>query len=135
MVMFDNFQKVSANEALELACEALKRELDCTIEKVQDQTITARRPSGVAVIVRYVSPMNYAYNVQAPDGTKLSRVDSADHHNVPYGPDHLHPDLRKSKKKIVESSFTYGNVGMDVKMIRKMILDAETKLIESLPSS
>lgn len=127
MVMFDNFQQVSVSEALELACEALKTELDCTVEKVQDQTITARRPSGVAIIVRYVSPMNYAYNVQAPDGTNLSRVDSANHHKVPYGPDHLHPDLRKSKKKIVESSFTYGNVGMDVKLIRKMILDAETK--------
>ena len=129
MVMFDNFQQVSASEALELACEVLKTELDCTVEKVQDQAITARRPSGVAVIVRYVSPMNYAYNVQAPDGTKLSRVDSANHHKVPYGPDHLHPDLKS--KKIVESSFTYGNVGMDVKLIRKMILDAESKLIVS----
>lgn len=75
--------------------------------------------------------MNYAYNVQAPDGTNLSRVDSANHHKVPYGPDHLHPDLRKSKKNIVESSFTYGSVGMDVKLIRQMILDAETKLMAS----
>lgn len=131
MVMFDNFQQVSVSEALELACEALITELDCTIEKVLKQAITARRPSGVALIVRYVSPMNYAYNVEAPDGTKLARVDSANHHKVPYGPDHLHPDLRKSKKKIVESSFTYGSVGMDVKLIRKMILDAETKLMGS----
>lgn len=131
MVMFDNFRQVSASEALELACETLTTELDCTVEKVQDQTITARRPSGVAIIVRYVSPMNYAYNVQAPDGTNLSRVDSANHHAVPYGPDHLHPDLRKSKKNIVESSFTYGNVGMDVRLIRNMIMEAETKLIIS----
>ncbi|MCO1949113.1 DUF6516 family protein [Pseudomonas aeruginosa] len=131
MAIFDNFQPVSASEALELACEALQTELDCTVDKVQDQTITARRPSGVVVIVRYASPMNYAYNVQAPGGANLSRVDSANHHKVPYGPDHLHPDLRKSKKKIVESSFTYGNVGMDVKLIRKMILDAETKLMVS----
>ena len=129
--MFDNFRQVSASEALELACEPLTTELDCTVEKVQDQTITARRPSGVAIIVRYVSPMNYAYNVQAPDGTNLSRVDSANHHAVPYGPDHLHPDLRKSKKNIVESSFTYGNVGMDVRLIRNMIMEAETKLIIS----
>lgn len=129
IVMFDNFQQISASEAMELACEALKTELDCTIEKLQDQTITAKRPSGVVIIVRCISPMNYAYNVQALDGTNLSRVDSANHHKVPYGPDHLHPDLRKSKKKIVESSFTYGHVGMDVKLIRKMILDAETKLM------
>ncbi|WP_236436690.1 DUF6516 family protein [Pseudomonas syringae] len=131
MVMFDNFKQVSASEILELACDAFKTELGCVIEKVQDQTITARRPSGIAIIVRYVSPMNYAYNVQAPNGTNLSRVDSANHHDVPYGPDHLHPDLRKSKKKIVESSFTYGNVGMDVKLIRKMVSDAEAWLMTS----
>jgi hypothetical protein len=131
MVMFDNFQQVSASEAMEMACDALKSELGCYIEKVQDNTITARRPSGVVVIVRYVSSMNYAYNVQAPNGTPLSRVDSANHHNVSYGPDHLHPDLRKSKKNFVESSFTYGNVGMDVKLIRQMILDAEAKVMKS----
>ena len=131
MVMFDNYQTASANDALLLACLVLKSELDCTIEKVHQNTVTAKRPSGVTVIVRCVSPMNYAYNVQAPDGTKLSRVDSANHHNVPYGPDHIHPDLSESMEKIVESSFTYGNVGMDIKLITKMVLDAEAQLGQS----
>jgi len=131
MMMFENYQEVSASGVLALACDALETELDCTVEKVLDQTITARRRSGVAVIVRYVSPMNYAYNVQAPDGTNMSRVDSANHHDVPFGPDHLHRDLSKSKKRVVESSFTYGNVGVDVKLIRKMLMDAEAKLMIS----
>lgn len=128
MAMFDNYQTASANDALFLACQVLTMELDCTIEKVQKNTVTAKRPSGVTIIVRCVSPMNYAYNVQAPDGTKLSRVDSANHHNVPYGPDHIHPDLSESMEKTVESSFTYGNLGMDVKLITKMVLDAEARL-------
>ncbi|KPB98018.1 hypothetical protein ALQ72_04490 [Pseudomonas syringae pv. maculicola] len=34
-------------------------------------------------------------------------------------------------KKIVESSFTCGNVGMDVRLIKTMILDAETKSMGS----
>lgn len=35
-------------------------------------------------------------------------------------------------EKIAESSFTYGDVGMDMKLITKMVLDAEAQLGRSM---
>ncbi|OLF54484.1 DUF6516 family protein [Pseudomonas chlororaphis] len=126
-VMFSNTRPRTAEEALEQTCETLKLKLECTITKVEDRTVTARRPSGITVVVRQHSPSNYAYNILSPEGRQLSRVDSANHHKVPYGPDHVHSDLSKSKKNIVEASFTYGDVGLDVKLLLKLIQEAESK--------
>lgn len=128
MVMFSNIRPRTAKENLEQTCEALKVDLECTIVKVEEKTVTARRHSGITVIVRQHSPSNYAYNILSPEGKQLSRVDSANHHKVPYGPDHVHPDLRKSTKNVVEASFTYGDVGLDVKLLLKLIQEAEDKL-------
>jgi hypothetical protein len=127
-VMFSNTRPRTSEEALEQACEILKEKLECTVIKVEDQTVTARRASGVTVIVRQHSPSNYAYNILSPEGRQLSRVDSANHHKVPYGPDHVHPDLSRSNKNIVKASFTYGEVGLDVKLLLKLIQKAESKL-------
>ena len=78
--------------------------------------------------IRHQSPSNYAYIIMSPEGKQLSRVDSADHHKIPYGPDHVHSDLRKSTKNVVETSFTYGHIGLDMKLLLKLIQEAEDKL-------
>ncbi len=109
----------------EMSCSALRQELHCEIEKVQGNTITALRPSGFRVILRQDAVDNYAYVIQDPNRKEVSRIDSADHHNVDYGPAHVHRDLRKSKKNQVEPSFTYGFAMMDVKGIRALLERAE----------
>lgn len=109
----------------EMSHSALKQELHCEIEKVQGNTITAIRPSGFRVILRQDAVDNYAYVVQDPNRKEVSRIDSADHHDVDYGPAHLHRDLSKSKKNQVEPSFTYGLAMMDVKGIRALLERAE----------
>lgn len=128
IVMFSNMSPQTTEEMLEQTCEILKVNFKCTIVKVEGETVTARRQSGITVVIRHQSPSNYAYIILAPDGKQLSRVDSADHHKVPYGPDHVHFDLRKSTKNVVEASFTYGNVGLDMKLLLKLIQEAEDKL-------
>ncbi|CDH33627.1 DUF6516 family protein [Xenorhabdus bovienii] len=127
-VMFSNMRPRTTEEKLEQTCEALKVNLKCTIVKVEEKTVTARRQSGITVIIRQHSLSNYAYNILSPEGKQLSRVDSANHHKVPYGPDHVHSDLRKSTKNVVEASFTYGDVGLDMKLLLKLIQEAEDKL-------
>lgn len=127
-IMFSNMRLQTTEENLEQTCEALRINLECTIVKVEEKTITARRDSGITVIIRQHSPSNYAYNILSPEGRQLSRVDSANHHKVSYGPDHLHSDLRKSTKNVVEASFTYGDVGLDVKLLLKLIQEAEDQL-------
>lgn len=127
-VMLSNMRPLTSQEILAQTCEVLKANLMCTILKVEEKTVTARRQSGVTVIVRMHSSSNYAYNILSPEGKQLSRVDSANHHKVSYGPDHVHSDLRKATKNVVEASFTYGDVGLDVKLLLKLIQEAEDKL-------
>lgn len=127
-VMFSNMRPRTREESLQQTCETLSSDLDCTIVKVEGDTVTARRKSGITIVARQVSPSNYAYNVLSPEGRQLSRIDSADHHKVPYGPDHVHSDLRKSKKKIVHSSYTYGDVALDNKLLLELVEEAERKL-------
>ncbi|NWK80302.1 DUF6516 family protein [Aquitalea sp. LB_tupeE] len=112
------------NRTITISCEAIKVELDCTIE-VKEKTITALRKSGFRIILRQDSLSDYAYNIQDPTKKQISRIDSANHHKVAYGPDHIHRSLTKSKKNKVESSFTYGFAIADLKIIRKLVEDAE----------
>lgn len=128
IVMFSNTRPRTTKDIFEQASEVLKENLKCSIIKVEEETVTARRQSGITIIIRRHSPSNYAYNILSPEGKHLSRVDSAEHHKVPYGPDHVHSDLRKSRKNVVEASFTYGDVGLDIKLLLKLIKDAEDKL-------
>lgn len=111
---------------LEASCEILQQDLACTIEKIDNQTITAVRPSGFRLILRQDALHDYAYNIQDPNGKLVSRIDSADHHAVHYGPAHVHRNLSKSKKNQVESSFTYGVAMADLKAIRRLVEDAES---------
>ncbi|MFJ2683648.1 hypothetical protein ACIOYV_07890 [Pseudomonas sp. NPDC087342] len=111
---------------LEATCELLQQDLACTVEKIDQQTITAIRPSGFRLILRQDALHNYAYNIKDPTGKLVSRIDSADHHAVQYGPAHVHRNLSKSKKNHVESSFTYGVATADLKAIRRLVEDAES---------
>lgn len=128
IVMFSNMRPLTTEEMLEQTCEILKVNFKCTIMKVVGETVTARRQSGITVVIRHQSPSNYAYIIMTPEGKQLSRIDSADHHKIPYGPDHVHSDLRKYTKNVVETSFTYGHIGLDMKLLLKLIQEAEDKL-------
>ncbi|OWQ90345.1 hypothetical protein CDN99_13340 [Roseateles aquatilis] len=121
----ENVEELTAQEIVALSCVAIRDQLDCAIEKVDGTTITAVRPSGFRLILRQDSPMHYAYNIQDRDGKPLSRIDSADHHAVDYGPDHVHRDLSRKKKNEVESSFTYGFAVADLTAIRSLVEHAE----------
>ena len=93
-----------------------------TIEKAKDRTLTLVRKSRFKLIVRLDSLSNYAYVITNPKGIEVARFDSADHHQVPYGPDHLHQNLPKSKS--VQPSFTTGTPMIDVNGILDVL---ETK--------
>lgn len=112
-----------------MAIETLKVDLECEIEKIDlsKYTVTAKRESGYKIIVRQESLDNYAYMIIDSRGKEVSRIDSANHHNINYGPAHIHHDLHKSKKNIVETSFTYGSTILDIKSIKKLIEKAENK--------
>jgi hypothetical protein len=114
-------------ETIEMSCRAVADELECEIEKIQDNTITALRKSGFRIILRQDALNDYAYNVKDPNGKLVSRIDSAKHHAVDYGPDHVHRDLSKSKKNHVEASFTYGFAVADLQAIRILVEDAEAQ--------
>ena len=89
--------------------------------------MTLVRPSGLKGIFRLDSPGNYAYMIFGSDDKEVARIDSADHHNVNYGPDHLHADLTK-KKGPIESSFTTGSPLIDTKKILELIELKEAEL-------
>lgn len=118
---------IHGQETIDMTCEVLRNTLACVIEKIDGQTITAVRPSGFRLILRQDAMNDYAYNIQTPHKKPVSRIDSADHHVVTYGPDHVHRDLSKSKKNQVEPSFTYGFAVADLKAIKKLLEDAEAQ--------
>ncbi len=114
------FVPLEAKEHFELVLSWLPKELGCKVEKTNANTMTLVRPSGLKGIFRLDSPGNYAYMIFGADGKEVARIDSANHHNVNYGPDHLHVDLTK-KKGAIESSFTTGSPLIDTKKILELI--------------
>jgi hypothetical protein len=84
------------------------------------RTITAVRPSGFRIIARLQSDGDYAYIIQNVNGAVIAKVDRADHHNVPYGPDHLHRSPIENNKDVVPS-FTYGLPSLDLQIIRRVL--------------
>lgn len=112
---------------LQLSAEAVAKELDCKILGIKGGVITAQRSSGFILKLRLGSLSDYGYNILSPSEVPLARIDSANHHDVPYGPDHKHRSLKKKKKKVVESSFTTGFPVADIPAIRKMVEDAEAE--------
>jgi hypothetical protein len=108
-----------------LVLSSVPRDLDCEIVDIKKDsyTLTMQRKTGFKIILRLNSPDNYAYMIQSPDGKELARIDSANHHKVNYGPDHVHIDTTKKKKKKlpVEASFTTGSPMIDTKKILELI--------------
>ena len=121
---------LSNEQAVTTACNALVYELGCQIEKILGCAITARRPSGLSVIVRQKTLKSYAYNIFDPNGNPVSRVDSSDHHDVAFGPDHLHRNLQAQPNGVVEPSFTYGLLVADLRLVRSLLEDAEREWTE-----
>ena len=51
IVMFSNMRPLTTEEMLEQTCEILKVNFKCTIMKVVGETVTARRQSGITVVI------------------------------------------------------------------------------------
>lgn len=81
-VIFSKTSPLTIEECLEQTCDVLKTSLECSIIKVDGNTVTARRHSGITIVIRQHSLSNYAYNILSAEGKALSRVDSADHHDI-----------------------------------------------------
>lgn len=131
--------RVSFDFLADAAVEFLKNQLDCRIEKIVDRTIrkgkpgrpkekqevaertiTSVRASGFKVIAKLQDDGTYAYMIQNAFGIEVAVVDNTDHHDVPFGPDHLHRSPVEDRKD-VESSFTYGFPQMDARIIRRIL--------------
>lgn len=106
---------------VEATAEFMRTQLDCQIEKVENGTITGVRPSGFRLIVRMGKDGGYAYVFLNASGHEVAKIDSANHHNVPYGPDHLHRGPKKTYNRNVIPSFTYGIPLADVQIIRRTL--------------
>lgn len=101
----------------------LKCKLECKIDKVEKNTITAFRIiSGYKLVLRLDSVSNYGYMIFNSEHQQLARFDSANHHDIYYGPDHLHPDI---KTKEVISSFLTGSPAIDYNSILQIIKEYE----------
>ena|GEM_PF-6810655 len=81
--------------------------------------VKARTAKGTVLIYRYEGEFNYGYMIDGGNGEKLARIDSANHHRVEVGPDHLHPDLQN--KVPATSSFTTGDLCLDWPLMRELI--------------
>lgn len=114
-------------EHIALVVEWLPKELNCYIENINNNTITLIRSSGIKVILRLDSLTNYAYMIINLAGKEVARIDSANHHNINYGPDHIHLNLSK-KKNVVVPSFTTGSPLLDIKKILKIIEQEEARI-------
>ena len=86
--------------------------------------MTMTRSSGIKIILRIDAMDNYGYMFFDSKGKQIARVDSANHHVLNYGPDHLHPDVLHDESNVV-SSFTTGSPLLDAKLISKLITKIE----------
>ncbi|MCR6632605.1 MAG: hypothetical protein NVV74_22595 [Magnetospirillum sp.] len=104
------------------ARHVLINQFACHIEKHTNCTITGICPSGFKIIMRVNSVDDYAYMIFSPDGAQIARIDCAEHHDIPYGPDHMHIAPEVDNKNVVPS-FTYGIPLADIKAIRRILDD------------
>lgn len=114
---------------VQLLMDLVGRKTGASIEPLrydekQQYNTTIRFASGFYVKVRLKSPVDYGYVLFDPDKHQLKRIDAADHHPVVYGPSHLHlePEVCNSN---VTDSFTYGNPLLDLKLILRLVEEAE----------
>tara|TARA_A100000171_G_C2138699_1_gene152692 strand:+ start:2459 stop:3499 length:1041 start_codon:yes stop_codon:yes gene_type:complete len=112
-------RSLSTEENIFYTLLILENELECEVFGINGNTITAvRKTSAFKVILRLDSITDYGYMIFNKEGKQLARFDTANHHDVEYGPDHVHPDLSQKK---VESSFTTGLPELDYKSILRVI--------------
>lgn len=119
-------QELPRNEVINMVSEMLVNEFDCNIDKIENNTITAyRKRTGFKLVFRLTSELNYGYMIYQPGRKKdVARFDSANHHDVDYGPDHLHRNL-KNKKLKPESSFTTGFPVIDKVALKNVLNERE----------
>ncbi len=123
----DNLINLLASELqIELGCNLTKSP---AYNKDKDEyTLTFKRDTGVIIILRLHTLMNYAYMVNKPNGKQFQRIDSApDHKDIQFFPDHLHKTIKKNSKPDVESSYTFGFPLLDIPALQKMIQKLELK--------
>lgn len=117
---------MSREDVISMVSDMLINEFECRIDKVEDNTITAiRSSSNFKLVFRLTSELNYGYMIYEP-GRKndVARFDSAKHHSIEYGPDHLHRNL-KNKKLKPEPSFTTGFPIIDKIALKKALEERE----------
>ena len=116
------------HELLDDAEKIITIKLSMVVFKRDEKTIHARRRNGLTLIYRHTNGLDYGYmiNSYSPKKVELVRIDSADHHPVPVGPDHIHPDIQN--KFPPESSFTTGDIAVDWPLIAR-IMDEWEKLV------
>lgn len=112
----DNSKPLDTKSHLDLVISELPSKISAIIEKYDNNTITLKRKSNFKLILRLDSFINYAYIIKDPHGKEVARFDSANHHDINYGPDHLHLNPQKNKK-LVHSSFTTGTPLNDINAI------------------
>lgn len=118
-----------------LIIDEIIRELNCTllknkyIEYKDEFVLTFQRKSGVTIILRLHTFMDYGYMINKPNGEHFQRIDSApDHKEIEFFPDHLHRTIKKGEKPDVESSYTFGFPILDLPAIKNIILTLEKEL-------
>lgn len=92
----------------------------------QEYDVKIQFSSGFVMHLRLRSLCNYGYILLDPNNKQLKRVDTAPHHleKLVYGPAHLHlePDVCNAN---VTDSFTYGVPIFDLKLILRLVGEAE----------
>lgn len=82
----------------------------------------------MSLIVRLQNPNDYAYVIRDPSGIQRTRVDTAEYHPVPVGPDHVHRQLDSvNKKGAIAGSPTYGLLATDWQFLRREIEQVESE--------
>lgn len=114
------------NDYFNSIIDSLPKILDTKILSIKNKTITMIRASKVKIVLRLDSVENYGYMIFSPTNKQLFRIDSADHHNLNWGPDHIHKLIYG--KSIINPSFTAGLPSFDIKILKSLIEEVEKKL-------
>lgn len=118
---------ISKYEILKFGINILKEKLNCQEIQINKEksTITGRRKSGTKIILRLTSIHDYAYMVFDSNNKQIGRFDSANHHNVDFGPSHFHYDLPNNNK--VEPSYMTGVPLFDITGLKNFIISKESR--------
>lgn len=119
-------QTLSQLEIFEIGKHTLEHSLKCTLQKVDPTRLqlTGNRESGLRVVFRLDSLLNYGYMIFDFNGKQLGRFDSSnDHPELPVQPDHFHYSLPNNSK--VRSSFLTGVPELDAMAILMYIEEIE----------